>query len=161
MLRCSLHLVGDPIDVEMLLRSLAMCRVYVASVRGRDVELWLWCSDVHTLLILFEQCLQLGFIPIALGLLNGRLVPIERLDFTQELLYRLATTSLDLQGRIEVEWLSNTLRWVDNILNLVNVNSLRIDYRKRRAVIETKKRINTTQLFDNMLRVTKPRRIPP
>jgi len=50
MLRCSLHLVGDPIDVEMLLRSLAMCRVYVASVRGRDVELWLWCSDVHTLL---------------------------------------------------------------------------------------------------------------
>lgn len=49
---------------------------------------------------MIEECLSLGFIPIAFGLLDGKLVPVEKLKLDPKLLQQLALSSIDLQDEV-------------------------------------------------------------
>lgn len=157
MLRVSLHLLGagsTPRDIEG-------CKVYsIPRRRGSSIEVWTWCKTVDDFLVLVEKLLENGFVPVALGLLNGRLVPVRSLDFNPEALEKLATVHTTLTGVITLEVYQENPTWITALIT-AGVERLRIDYKKKRATIEARNPITTIQFYDNKLRVTKPKKIPP
>lgn len=159
-LRMSIHLRGSVSQVQALLKKLRACRSSLITNNKKYIEVWVWCSNVSSLLTLIEECLSLGFIPIAFGLLDGKLVLVEKLRLDPELLQQLALSSISLQGEIVVEYFEvpNLFKYVTKI---PGVKRIKIYYRKRRAVLHVHKPVNTKVFFDNLLRVIKPRRIPP
>lgn len=157
MLRVSLHLMGAaPIS-----GGVPNCDIYVTPHRrGSGIEVWTWCKTADDLLALVEKLLNDGLLPVAFGLLDGRLVRITSLELNPEEVERLATAHTTLTGVIALEVYEEELSWAKMLIK-AGVKRLEVDLMRKRATIETSTPITTIQLYDNKLRVVKPKRIPP
>jgi len=106
----------------------------------------------------------MGFIPVKLGLLDGTYINIEELDFNTKTLEEIGSRTLQLTGKLVLKLLSNPNP--HNLTNTINLllekaKKLKLDYRNKRIVVELQEPVNTTTLFDNLLRIIKPTKIPP
>jgi len=125
---------------------------------------WVWCKNAENLLTLIEEHLYMGFIPVKLGLLDGTYINIEELDFNTKTLEEIGSRTLQLTGKLVLKLLSNPNP--HNLTNTINLllekaKKLKLDYRNKRIVVELQEPVNTTTLFDNLLRIIKPTKIPP
>jgi len=142
----------------------ATCRCVIASSKLYNVEVWVWCKNAENLLTLIEEHLYMGFIPVKLGLLDGTYINIEELDFNTKTLEEIGSRTLQLTGKLVLKLLSNPNP--HNLTNTINLllekaKKLKLDYRNKRIVVELQEPVNTTTLFDNLLRIIKPTKIPP
>jgi len=106
----------------------------------------------------------MGLIPVKLGLLDGTHINIEKLDFNTKTLEEIGSKTLQLTGKLVLKLLSNPDP--HNLTNTINLllekaKKLKLDYRSRKIVVELQKPVDTTTLFDNLLRIIKPVKIPP
>lgn len=141
-----------------------VCRCVTASSKLDYVEVWAWCRGAENLLTLIEEHLYMGLIPVKLGLLDGTHINIEKLDFNTKTLEEIGSKTLQLTGKLVLKLLSNPDP--HNLTNTINLllekaKKLKLDYRNRRIVVELQKPVDTTTLFDNLLRIIKPIKIPP
>ena len=137
------------------------CRVLLASETSRICELWTWFSTPDQFLSLVERLLNRGFLPLTLATLNGEIISFSSLTLEPREIIELGSRTISITGVITGEILFENIHSITSLLHEISLNRLYVDMKKRIIQIELVKPVNTKLLYDSLIRITKPVKIPP
>ena len=107
-----------------------------------------------------EGYLAMGAVPLGLGLLDGSYIPIHMANLVPPALHELLQSTYKFRGQVVVKCMTNLRNCVGKALALP-IKSIHVNYRRAKMTLVFRSEVDMRELFDGMMKVLKPREIPP